>query len=779
MRKQGNKETQKERKWKKWLNYKFDGYITRGFRAQFVLLFIVILFIVLIFGIIAGLLSSDLSLGKAIWQSLMHILDQGTITGDETVDFGYIVIMLIVTFLGMAFTGTIVGIINNAISEKLDALKKGHSQIIETGHIVIIGFDENIYTLISQMEESNRNWTGNKKIVIVDNMPKEDMEHFVKEHDQSMRPVGEDGYIRNKKKKNRNIIFRSGSIVSENTYTMASIEKARAIIINDDDDFNVIRVMLAVVSYLKKHNAYDSETMPAIVSLMHEKENITAAEIAAGVEPDSASKIGKSDNTKVRVLYFEDILAHIFAQVCRQPGLSWVISEIFNYENAEIYIEAVKRSGEILEKDFIGKSFGEISEMMKNSIAIGIQRDTEIILNPNPRTEIFKAGDKIIHLAEDDNRIELISDIDKEKIYVNVKQKEEETKPYNLLVFGWSVPLPEIIHEIDDYAVGGGTVRILTRHKSEDEATTVCPYYKKRRSKKAKRGVDDIGELIHLKRIHEDPIDPYDWENVKAHLEQEGVWTDPQKMPTDILILCQDGIDRIEADERAAVLLLNIRHYLSEKKLDKEINITTEMNLPENQVLLQHTSVNDFIVGSEIANRMMVQVANNTCIYSIFTELLNDDGAEIYLKDLKEYVTDINGEFSFKDIERAARSRVDLPGESKQEIALGWIKFGDNIEKPEVVLNPTGDCRTKKFPEKIQGENIKIVVLANNQSTIQVLRKMVSDNSIEALRKLLDESNMVTDKYTRHLMKKAEKEEKTDIYNMLYEYAIRHGFIKK
>ena len=223
MRKQGNKETQKERKWKKWLNYKFDGYITRGFRAQFVLLFIVILFIVLIFGIIAGLLSSDLSFGKAIWQSLMHILDQGTITGDETVDFGYIVIMLIVTFLGMAFTGTIVGIINNAISEKLDALKKGHSQIIETGHIVIIGFDENIYTLISQMEESNRNWTGNKKIVIVDNMPKEDMEHFVKEHDQSMRPVGEDGYIRNKKKKNRNIIFRSGSIVSENTYTMASI----------------------------------------------------------------------------------------------------------------------------------------------------------------------------------------------------------------------------------------------------------------------------------------------------------------------------------------------------------------------------------------------------------------------------------------------------------------------------------------------------------------------------------------------------------------------------
>ena len=112
---------------------------------------------------------------------------------------------------------------------------------------------------------------------------------------------------------------------------------------------------------------------------------------------------------------------------------------------------------------------------------------------------------------------------------------------------------------------------------------------------------------------------------------------------------------------------------------------------------------------------MMVQVANNTCIYSIFTELLNDNGAEIYLKDISEYVGN-NSEFSFKDIERAARSRVDLPGEDKQEIALGWIKFGGDMEKPEVMLNPTGDFRTKKFPEKTQDETIKIVVLANNPS---------------------------------------------------------------
>jgi len=175
----------------KWLNYKIDNYITRGVRAQFVLLTVAILLIVLIFGVIAGAVSSELSFKGAIWQSLLHLIDQGTIGGDEVTNLRYVFIVLLVTFLGMAFTGTIVGIINNAMTEKLDELKKGHSQIIEKGHVVIIGFDENVYTLLSEMEESNLNWTGNRKIVVVDDMPKEEMEHLVKEHDQEERKPNE------------------------------------------------------------------------------------------------------------------------------------------------------------------------------------------------------------------------------------------------------------------------------------------------------------------------------------------------------------------------------------------------------------------------------------------------------------------------------------------------------------------------------------------------------------------------------------------------------------
>jgi len=694
----------------KWLNYKLDNYISKGVRAQFVLLFCAIMLFVLCFGIVAGLLSPEMTVGSALWQALIHIIDQGTIGGDDPSEVAYVAIMLLVTFLGMAFTGTIVGIINNAMSEKLDELKKGHSQIIEEGHVVVIGFDENVYTLISQMDESNKNWTGNKKIVVIDGMPKEEMEQLAGEHEQTLTGFGKDGFKKSRKEKNHTI-YRSGSIVSENTYTMASIEKARAIIINEGDDFTVIRVMLALSSYLKKHNAYNKANMPAIVSLMHEKENITAAEIAAGIDHDKANTVGKSDGSKVRVLYFEDILAHIFAHVCRQPGLSWVVSEIFDYDDSEIYIESEKKGGISLDADFSGKTFGEISEMMTNSIALGIQHGREINLNPDPKNTIFEKGDKIIHLAEDDSQIVLAKDIDKEAMYVTGKSTAIKHDPYNLLVFGWSVPLPEIIKDIDKYALGGGTVRILTRHECDAEETFVCPYQKTKHSKKVVRGVADIGVLKHLEIIPEEPIDPYDWELVSAHLNEEKVWE--ENLPTNILILCQDGIDKVEADEKAAVLLLNIRQFLSKKGLDKKINITTEMNLPENQQLLHHASVNDFIVGSEIANRMMVQVANNPDIESVFIELLNDQGSELYLKNIDEYI-DPSVSFTFKAIERAARSKVDL-GTGRQEIALGWIRIDDSLEEPEVKLNPSGADRFEKF--NVIGdprENYKLIVLAKN-----------------------------------------------------------------
>jgi len=694
--------------WQKKLNYKIDNWITKGFWAQFVLLFIAILIIVVVFGLIAGIISASHSVGGAVWQSLMHILDQGTIGGDETDDVIYVILMLVVTFLGMAFTGTIVGIINNAMSDKLDSLKKGHSQIIEEGHVVIIGFDENIYTILDQMEESNENWKGNRTIVVIDDADKEEMEFDIKEHRRTMHRKEGEHHISDKKALKTDIIYRSGSSISENSYEIASIEKARAIIINKEDDFDVIRIILALTAYLKKHEAYMNDRMPAIVSLMHEKENVSAAAIASGVYHEDNDSYVNDAELKVRNLYFEDILAHIFAQVCRQPGLSWVVSELFDYADSEIYIEDETADGRKLDDLFTGKTFGEISKCLVDSVALGIQRGTESFINPKPDQMVFEKGDKLIHLAFDDNEIVVDENILRECIGEGTEEKSKEVLPYHFLVFGWSIPLPDVVHNIDKYATDGSTIKILSRHQDEEALSRICPYHTNNKSRKSKKV---IGETKIS--IEQEVLDPYDWSKVKAYLDDNGVMDESNaQRPTNIIIMCQDGIDKVEADEKATVLLLNIREYLRKRGLDQVINITTEMNLPEDQQLLSHTNANDFIVGSEITNRMMVQVANNTDIYSVFMEILDDTGSELYLRKLDEYV-DISKPFNYNYIESVV-SRHYERGENKQEIALGWIRLGSNERNTEIHLNPTKPLRESIFApnENNSFDDVRVVVLA-------------------------------------------------------------------
>ncbi|MBI5829315.1 MAG: hypothetical protein HZB20_07185, partial [Chloroflexi bacterium] len=43
----------------------------------------------------------------------------------------------------------LIGIINNGIEDKLDELRKGRSNVIESGHTVILGWSPQVFSIIS------------------------------------------------------------------------------------------------------------------------------------------------------------------------------------------------------------------------------------------------------------------------------------------------------------------------------------------------------------------------------------------------------------------------------------------------------------------------------------------------------------------------------------------------------------------------------------------------------------------------------------------------------
>lgn len=673
--------------WKKII-YKFDEFLSKGMGVQFVMLIVAALVIIVIAGLLVGIFIDGISLKGGIWDSLMHLLDQGTITGDETNNKLYLTFMLVVTGFGLLLMGTIVGILNNAISSRLAILDEGLTQVMEKGHIVIIGYDDNCSCIVRQQMESNENWTGNRSIVVVDNIPSVDMKTDL----QAKLNLGKK--LRTKRGVKRSkLIYRTGNTVNEKTLQMVSLESAKSIIINKSDDFEVIRILLAISKYFKRKdiNVHMTEKMPNIVTLMHNEENIQAAKVAIGIFDESGNEIQCPAANKIQIMYMDKILAHIFAQICRQPGLSWVLSEIFSYNNSELYIEDGCDGTSLVDMGFVGKSFRQISKELKTSIALGIQKaDGRILLNPDYDETIFEQGDRLVHLALDDNEIKLRNSGTSEETYgkaVVAAQHEEE--PYHIIILGWSHAIKDIVIDINDFAMPGSTIKIVSDYEGCEEAN---------------RGIFDKLENVSIEYIDKSP---YHWEYVSNFLDMERELSSKEnKKITNILILCQDDVEREEADRRTAVLLLNLRTYLNKYDMDNTINVTSEINQVEDQMLLQSAEINDFVVGDEIANRIMVQVANNTDLYQVFRDLLNDDGSEFYLRDIIDYV-DINNDFTFEYVSDVALE--------KHEIALGWIHYEENSQDVEVRLNPKCEpiCMSFKGNDYFT-ENDKLIVLAED-----------------------------------------------------------------
>jgi len=291
----------------KKLRYELDDFISKGFWAQVALLVVCGVIFVVGFGIFIKIFLGEESLGASMWTSLMHIIDQGTITADSTNDSRYLIVMLIITVVGMAFTSTIIGIVGNGIQERIDELKKGHSAVIIKNHVVILGFNENTLTIGDEIEEIQNTRKGTLDLVVVDDVPKDEMEHAAKEVAWSRRDPDEEYTADQAKNRKIDLIFRSGDLVSENTFSICAMDRASTIIINGCDDHENIRILLGLSAYLKKCDAYiGSERMPSVVTIIHDHENMTAARIAAGLDDD--------EDPKIKILNFREIMAKMFVE---------------------------------------------------------------------------------------------------------------------------------------------------------------------------------------------------------------------------------------------------------------------------------------------------------------------------------------------------------------------------------------------------------------------------------------------------------------------------------
>jgi hypothetical protein len=586
------------------LRYRFDNLMARGTPALIGLLFALSLFLIFIAAAVIYLTGfvSDGMAPLSFTQAACESLIRALDPGTVCGDsgMGFRSVMFLVTLGGIFVVSALVGVLNNGLAAAIDRLRKGRSQVLERGHTLILGWSPQVFTILNELMIANIN-QSNARLVVLADKDKVVMEDEIRERVE----------LRGKTR----IVCRSGSPIDPNDIEICSPQSAKSIIVlpsdKTDADTDVIKTVLAITNNPKRR------TEPYhIVTQIHEPKNMPVLKM-----------IGKQDN--VQAMLIGGLIARIVAQTTRQSGQSVVYTELMDFEGDEIYFKH--------EPALEGKSFGEAVLMYEHSCLMGIRRATgACLLNPPMNTPI-ETGDQIFALAEDDDKIKISAlanaPVDEDAIRTN--QPAAKPKVARCLILGWNEKGATIVRELDYYVAEGSEVAVVADIPNATvlQLKSIAGKFKNQKFTVTEGDTTDRELLDQLK------VQDYDH----------------------IIVLAYSDLDVQDADAKTLVTLLHLRDI--EERDETPFSIVSEMRDMRNRELAKAAKVDDFIVSEQLVSLMMSQFSENAELFEVFTDILDPEGAEIYLKPVSDYVV-TGSPVNFYTVTEAARRRG--------ETALGY-----------------------------------------------------------------------------------------------------------
>ena len=578
---------------RKKASYWFDNLMVKGLWSKILVLSVVTLVFILIVGSLASISTGDFG-SKApagYFTTFMYVLgigdpptEQPTIPESGHV---YVLLMVISILYCMLFTAILIGFVNEGISNKVDELGMGQSEVLEDGHILILGFNDATFVLIGELIEACRSSKNEETIVVLGSDDRSQMINAMQRH-----------FGRPSSHPNTKIICRTGSIYNFDDLKRCSIATSRVVVVSADTDFESVKAIMAC-SHILDESTIDND--PYIIAVIHGQESISESRVA-----------GRSKRAidRLEILSLNEVLARIMVHTSRQPGLSDVFTELFNYEDDEFYIVDDDPSFALLR----GKSVAEINHYLQEAYAVGVRKDANGIVVGPPHTTIFEEGDSLIVVKENDGPL-MVAKKPARKVSLSPQPFTIDEK-INVLVIGIQPILSSILVEYANYLSSGSTIYVVDT-KSDDARSPIV-------SSEAKSLLENNG--VNLVFVNED-----------ASRKQQLARLLNDCKPSSVLILADDEAQDPDAeDERIIRTLLYLREHRA--LLGFDFSITSEMLLTQDKELAAATEPDDFIIGRQLSALLMAQITENRELASLFDVLLSSDGFEIYMKPASRYV---------------------------------------------------------------------------------------------------------------------------------------------
>lgn len=376
------------------------------------------------------------------------------------------------------------------------------------------------------------------------------------------------------------VVCRTGSVLDVGDLALTNHGLARSIIVlspgGDEPDSEVIKTLLALT-----HDG----SGPHIVAEIQDPQNLEAARLVGGHRTVIVDK--------------RETIARLIVQTSRQSGAAAVYTELFDFDGDEIYFHT--------DASLAAGTYAEAVAAYESASVIGLV-SPEGMVQLNPPMDSPIGGSELVVVAEDDSVLasapRSTATVDASRFNAAEVAPESASK---ILVLGWNERAATVVRELDEYAEFGSTLEILTEFGTPDVPV-----------------LTNLTVTVTTGRTSD-----------RATLDRFSIRDYDQ-----VIVLCySDELPVQRADARTLVTLLHLREIVGDRAKGERPSVVSEMLDDRNRALAQVAHVDDVIVSDEILSLILSQLSENERLESVFQDLLDADGAEIYLRPAQDYVT--------------------------------------------------------------------------------------------------------------------------------------------
>ena len=494
--------------------------------------------------------------------------------------------------LGVASGGTVTGFIVGMITNALTEIKKGRSPIIAQNHTLILGWSNRIFPILKELEIAGLNQRKKPTVVIFANKTREWMEQQIKNNAGALKRL--------------DVVTRMGDLNSLNELKRTNLGTSKSIIILDETSGS---------------DAGSVNTVFAVKALSTNPNQKLIVEID---DKNVAQSLATATKGQVIPVRSHDIIARVTAQASRQPGLAAVILDLLDFDGDEIYFQNVPA--------LAGKTYKDALLSFNEASIIGLAHaDGTVVLNPKATTKL-KADDKVIAVAEDDDKVIYTGPTDLVAKAKPATIKVPARKPEHMLVIGWSSMGRTILTELAPFMVKGSTVHIIA---------------KKDFVKKSETENLNFGSLKTTFAYTSGDINDMTVAASAKHYDQ-------------ILVLgYRKGVTVADADALTMLSMLQLNQLFEQDGNGVEpTRLVAEIIDSSKAEIARVAAVDDLVVSDKLAALLMTQISENEALAPVFTDLFDADGASINLRPI-EHFAKLGKEISYGELVAAAAAHGD------------------------------------------------------------------------------------------------------------------------